>query len=135
MNKEKQTNDKKTFLEINNSDGFYVECKNLIEDTSAMIFSGYENVNLKNQDKTLSIDISRIKENKTTIKVILRYFEYVIIATMSFSYLKPIMVSGFTINDIYDMIKHHIRNRLIREIGSSETIIEMHTEYYMKIQY
>lgn len=121
---------------------FNVECKNILDDPKAMQFPGYEPFpieRLKNgeqkSDEMFILNTQRVRPNKTKILIILRYFEYLYIAQMNFSYLTEICKGDSKLIDVIDMVKHHLKNKLIRDTKTIEVFSEMYCSYIGKIQY
>lgn len=134
----------KTILSVVYNEGFHVECYNMLENPEVMHLNkmGYKKINLnalrntdEQDDDSNILDVSKINEQKTQIIVVLRYFEYLCIATVKFDYIKEILHGGFSLADSLDMIKHHLKNRLVREVRGTETIVEMHIEYRGYVRY
>lgn len=125
--------------------GFNVDCHNILNEPTTLHFIGYEPLNIDKmgdteEDKERGVrspnlfNLQRIT-NKTEILIILRYFEYACIARVSFNYLKEIMKGGMNLIKSFDMIKHHLRIILNREVSGIENVVEMHVEYFGKIKY
>lgn len=121
--------------------GFNVDCHNILNEPTTLHFPGYEPLNIDkmsdNEEGVRSpnlFDLQRIT-NKTEILIVLRYFEYACIARVSFEYLKEIMKGGLNLIKSFDMIKHHLRIILNREVSGIENVVEMHVEYFGKIKY
>lgn len=139
-----EIDNEKTILNVVYREGFHVECYNMLEDPDVMHLHkiGYRKINLnavrnadEQDDDTNILDVSKIDEEKTQIIVVLRYFEYLCIATVKFSYIKDILQGGFSLADALDMIKHHLKNKLVREVKGTETIVEIHIEYRGYVRY
>ena len=129
---DKKQDDRSALLTVSYKREFSVQLHNLLENPSAMIFSGYENIILDSDNVTFDLD--RIGDN-TSILVILEYFEYLCVADVAFSYIMPIMQSGFSMKEVFSMIKHHLRGKLIVTIDNWENINEMHMKYMGKVRY
>lgn len=119
-------------LHIENKHDFSIETANLLEDPDALIYKDFVSFDL-NKDKD-HFDISQIN-NDSEIVVVLRYFEYLCTAKFRFSYVKPILMSGFVMKDVFDMIKHSLKNRLLINVPSFDTVFEPEIQYIGKIKY
>ena len=81
-----------------------------------LIFPGYEVFDLKKEKDHFNMD----KLNNMSMIVTLRYYEYVCIARFQFSFIIPILESGLVAKDVFDMMKHCLRNfimQFIYELG------------------
>ena len=85
----------------------------------------------KDQDH---FDLDRLNLDSEII-VILRYFEYLCIAKFTFEYVKPMLQSGLIMKDIFQMMKHCLKNRLLLNVPSFETVFEPDIQYLGKIKY
>ena len=124
--------EKNPLLHIENKHDFSIETDNLLEDPEALIYHDFISFDL-NKDKD-HFDIDQLN-NDSEIVVILRYFEYLCTAKFRFSYVKPILVSGFVMKDVFEMIKHSLKNRLLMNIPSFDTVFEPEIQYIGKIKY
>lgn len=131
----------KSMLEVEYNPQFTVVCKNALDDPKSMQFPGWEPfpieklTNGEQKDDSFILNTERVRINKTEIMVILRYFEYLCIAKMDLSYLTEICKGDSKLVDVIDMIKHHLRNKLIREVDKTEQVIDMYIKYVGKIKY
>jgi hypothetical protein len=119
-------------LKIDNRVDFMIESGNLLQDPGKLLFEGYENFDLKKEKD--HFDNGRIGEN-STIVVVLRYYEYVCIATFKFSFIIPILQSGLNAKDVFDMIKHALRNKLLLNAPTFDVIFEPDFVYIGKVMY
>jgi len=119
-------------LYIENKTGLTIETSNLLEDPSSLIYNDFENFDLKAESD--HFDLSRLNDN-TTIIVILRYYEYICKATFTFDYIYPMLQSGLTARDIFDMTKHALRNKLLLNAPSFDVIFEPEIQYTGKVRY
>lgn len=119
-------------LYIENKNGLTIETSNLLENPNSLIYSEFENFDLKAESD--HFDLSRLNEN-TTIIVILRYYEYICKATFTFEYIYPILQSGLTARDIFDMTKHALKNKLLLNAPSFDVIFEPEIQYVGKVKY
>lgn len=124
--------EKNPLLHIENKHDFSIETANLLEDPCSLMYQGYDSFDLaKDKDH---FDVDRLN-NDSEIIVVLRYFEYLCTASFRFSYIKPILVSGFTMKDVFDMMKHSLKNRLLMNVPSFDTVFEPEIQYIGKIKY
>ena len=119
-------------LKIDNRTDFSIESSNLLQDPGRLLFDGYENFDL-NKEK-VSFDMDRLNDNSSII-IVLRYYEYICIATMTFSFIIPILQSGLNAKDIFEMIKHSLRNKLLLNAPKFDNIFEPDFHYIGKIKY
>lgn len=128
-------------LDVDYSPQFNVECKNVLDDPKAMQFPGWEPFAIEKltsgeqKDDAFILNTQRVRPKETEIMVVLRYFEYLCIARMNIVYLMEICKGDSRLVDVVDMIKHHLRNRLKREVDHTEDIIDMYIKYVGKIKY
>ena len=132
--------EKKTILDVDYNEGFHVECYNLLENPEIMHLAdkGYERLNLNidlSHVGAVLLDTQRVVEDRTKVLIVLKYFEYICIATVKFSYILEIVRGDFALIDAIHMIKHHLKNKLIREVRGTENIIDMHIEYKGYVKY
>lgn len=142
MSEEKEKTTKR-ISDVTYKSGFSVDVHNLLDEPKTLQFPGYEVLVL---DKLAQKDNANVlhSENlfqpdkvtaRTEILIILTYFEYVCIARVSFSYLMEILKSGLDLIRAFDMIKHHLRIILNREVNGIENVVEMHVDYMGKVRY
>jgi hypothetical protein len=140
--------DIKSFLDVTYKDGFSVAGYNLLDnpDVIASLYdNGYRRINVNprfNSDG--NIDEENILDNNMLLKskpenvqiiIVLRYFEYLCIASVRFDFILKILHGEYQIINVFDMIKHHLRNTLVREVSGEETIVDMHIEYRGYVKY
>lgn len=124
--------EKNPLLHIENKHGFSIETDNLLEASDALIYLGFDNFDLsKEQDH---FDLDRLNLDSEII-VILRYFEYLCIAKFTFEYVKPMLQSGLIMKDVFQMMKHCLKNRLLLNVPSFETVFEPDIQYIGKVKY
>lgn len=124
--------EKNPLLRVENKHGFSIETDNLLESSDALIYDGYSNFDLtKDADH---FDIEQLNSD-TQIIVILRYFEYLCVAKFSFEYVLPILKSGLNMKDVFAMMKHCLKNRLLLNVPSFETVFEPDIQYIGKVKY
>lgn len=119
-------------LHIENKKGFSIETSNLLDSPSSLIFNDYEDFDLK-KDKE-HFDMSRLNM-ETQIIIVLRYYEYLCTAKFTFEYILPIMESGLIAKDVFDMIKHSLKNKLLINVPTFDTIFEPDIQYIGKVKY
>ncbi len=140
---EKQVKEIKRISDVTYKSGFSVDVHNLLDEPKTLQFPGYEVLvldKLAQKDNANALHSENMFKpdkvtGKTEILVILTYFEYVCIARVSFSYLMEILKSGLDLIRAFDMIKHHLRIILNREVNGIENIVEMHVEYMGRVKY
>jgi len=124
--------EKNPLLKIENKENFQIWTDNLLENPSAMIFEGYENFDLSAESK--HFDLERVNTTSSLI-IVLRYYEYICVARCTFSYIMPILDSDMTVKEVFDMIKHGLKTRLLMNVPSFETVLEIEIQYSGKILY
>ena len=118
-------------LKVDNSSNFTIEFANILNDPMSIIFPDYENF-----DITVG-DINTDKLNRDSqIIAIMRYYEYVCIAKFKYDYIVPLLTEG-ELNgpDVFQMIQHALRTRLLMNIPSFDVILEIEFKYQTKIKY
>lgn len=124
--------DENPLLKIDNRIDFSIESSNLLQDPSKLIFPGYENFDLKKEKD--HFDMNRLR-NDSSIIIVLRYYEYICTASMKFSFIIPILQSGLNARDVFEMIKHALRNKLLLNAPTFDNIFEPDFHYIGKIKY
>lgn len=132
--KEQNISDSKVnpLLKIDDKVDFSIESSNLLQDPEQLLFPDYHFFDL-NKDKD-HFDFDKLNDDSSII-IVLRYYEYVCIARFKFKYIVPILQSGLNAKDVFDMIKHALRNRLLLEAPSFDIIFEPDMHYDGKIKY
>lgn len=124
--------DKNPLLHVENKHDFKIETANLLENPDILMYDGFETFDLtKDKDH---FDLDQIN-NDTEIIVVLRYFEYICTADFRFCYIKPILASGFIMKDVFDMMKHSLKNKLMINVPSFDTVFEPEIQYIGKVKY
>ena len=123
---------KNPLLLVENKADFTIETGNLLQDTGQLIYDGFENFDLK-KDKD-HFDLDKITED-SVIVILLRYYEYLCVAEFKFSYVLPLLQSGLNAKDVFDMVKHCLKNRLLTNVPTFDTIFEPDIQYTGKIKY
>ena len=124
--------EKNPLLKIDDNEEFSIESSNLLQKPGKIIFSGYETFDLSKEKN--HFDMSRLNENSVII-IVLRYYEYICIAKFKFSFIIPILQSDINPRETFDLIKHALRNRLLLNAPSFDTIFEPDFHYIGKIKY
>ena len=119
-------------LHVDNSESFTITTSNLLQDPTALIMDGFEKFEWK--DDKITIDYDRFNE-RTVIVIVLRYYEYICIAETRFDYLLPLLDSGLTGKQVFEMICHCLKNRLLSNVPSFDTVFEPDISYIGKIKY
>jgi hypothetical protein len=122
-------------LHVENKDGFSITTSNLLMYPDALIYDGYENFNVKvKEDNDIRFDYTRFDEN-TEIIIVLRYYEYICTAEMRVDYIMPLLNSGLNIKQIFAMVCHCLKNKLLCNVPSFDTVFEPDIIYIGKIKY
>ena len=124
--------DENPLLRVDNRNEFTITTGNLLQDTGMLIFPDYTRFDTK-KDKD-HFDLSKISKDSTII-VTLRYYEYVCIAKFNFSYIIPILESGLRAKDIFDMVKHCLKNKLLINAPTFDNIYEIDMQYNGYVKY
>lgn len=119
-------------LHTENKDGFSISTSNLLMYPDALIYPDYENFNIK--DEQFKFDYDRFDEY-TKIIIILRYYEYICTAEMTVDYILPLLNSGLTGKQVFEMVCHCLKNKLLCNVPSFDTIFEPDIQYISKIKY
>ena len=124
--------DENPLLHVDNTADFSIETGNLLQDTGLLIFQEYEMFDLK-KDKD-HFDTNKLS-HMSMIIISLRYYEYVCIAKFQFSYIIPILESGLNAKDVFDMVKHCLKNKLLTNAPTFDNIYELDIQYNGFIKY
>lgn len=124
--------DENPLLHVDNTVDFSIDTGNLLQDTGLLIFPGYKVFDLK-KDKD-HFDTNKISQMSMII-ISLRYYEYVCIAKFQFSYIIPILESGLNAKDVFDMVKHSLKNKLLTNAPTFDNIYELDIQYNGYIKY
>ena len=124
--------DENTLLHVDNTADFSIDTGNLLQDTGLLIFPEYEMFDLK-KDKD-HFDTNKLS-HMSMIIISLRYYEYVCIAKFQFSYIIPILESGLNAKDVFDMVKHCLKNKLLTNAPTFDNIYELDIQYNGFIKY
>ena len=124
--------DENHLLHVDNTVDFSIDTGNLLQDTGLLIFPGYKVFDLK-KDKD-HFDTNKISQMSMII-ISLRYYEYVCIAKFQFSYIIPILESGLNAKDVFDMVKHNLKNKLLTNAPTFDNIYELDIQYNGFIKY
>lgn len=129
---DKDSADSNPLLHIEDKKGFRLECGNLLQNNSMLTFPEYDTFDIK-KDKE-HFDMSKLNRNSSII-ITLRYYEYVCVVTFDFEYIIPIMESGLIAKDVFDMMKHCLKNKMMLLAPSWETVFEPDFCYNGYIKY
>ena len=124
--------DENPLLHVDNTADFSIDTGNLLQDTGLLIFPEYEIFDLK-KDKD-HFDTNKLS-HMSMIIISLRYYEYVCIAKFQFSYIIPILESGLNAKDVFDMVKHCLKNKLLTNAPTFDNIYELDIQYNGFIKY
>lgn len=124
--------EKNPLLHIENKHDFQIETGNLLEDPSGLIWKDYEGFDLS-KDKD-HFDISVLNRD-SNIVIILRYYEYICTAKFKFDYILPLLESGLNAKDVFEMVKHSLKTRLLVNVPSFDTVFEPEIQYIGKVKY
>ena len=119
-------------LHVDNTADFSIDTGNLLQDTGLLIFPGYKVFDLK-KDKD-HFDTNKMSQMSMII-ISLRYYEYVCIAKFQFSYIIPILESGLNAKDVFDMVKHSLKNKMLTNAPTFDNIYELDIQYNGYIKY
>jgi hypothetical protein len=119
-------------LHVDNTSDFSIDTGNLLQDTGLLIFPGYKKFDLKKEKD--HFDTNKISHTSMLI-ISLRYYEYVCIAKFQFSYIIPILESGLNAKDVFDMVKHCLKNKLLTNAPTFDNIYELDIQYSGYIKY
>ena len=119
-------------LHIENKRDFIITTSNLLEDPEGLIYEGFESFDLK--EKEIPFDYTRFNENSLLV-IMLRYYEYLCTAQIKVDYILPLLSSGMTGKQVFDMVCHCLKNKLLCNVPSFDTIFEPDIQYIGKIKY
>lgn len=136
LNKETKDTDENPLLKTNENKEFVVTTMNILNDVNCLLYNDYKIFEVDTPDKQVNnpLDVDKINDDSTVI-VFLRYFEYLVKAEFKFTYISPLVISGVPLNEVFDMIKHHLKMRLLMMVPSFDTIFELNFKYEYKIKY
>lgn len=124
--------DNNPLLRVDDKMNFKIETGNLLQTPNALNFHDFEKFELKKDKDHFEMD--KLKKTSEII-IVLRYYEYICTARFSFSYIIPIMESGLVAKDVFEMIKHCLRNKLIINAPSFDNIFDIDIVYVGYIKY
>lgn len=132
---EKDT-EKNPLLHIEQTPLFAIEVGNFLEDSNILIHPDFESFNP--QDKS-SLDSDRLDYN-SDMMVILRYFEYVILAQFKVSFIMPLWSEGartgdMDLFDIIQSIEHRLQMELQLRTPTFDEINLLDIHYLYKVRY
>ena len=128
--------EKNPLLHIEQSNQFCIEVGNFLEDCNILIYPDYESFDP--QDKN-TLDADRLDTNSDLL-VILRYFEYVILAKFKVNFILPLWKEGqrtgdMDLPDIIDSIKHRLMMELQMKTPTFDNINTLDIHYLYKVRY
>lgn len=130
--------EKNPLLHIENKRDFAIETDNLLENPDSLAYKFYDGFDIVQDDSTgkkrATFDFEKLNGD-SKIVVILRYYEYLCIAEMRFSYIMPMLKSGLNAADVFAMICHSLKNKLLMNVPSFETVFEPDIRYVYKVLY
>ena len=130
--KDGESYEENPLLKIDNRADFKIESSNLLQDPDKLLFYGYENFDLKKEKD--HFDLGKLND-ESSIVIVLRYYEYICTASFKFRFMIPMLQSGLTAKDIFDLMKHALRNKLLMNAPTFDTIFEPDFFYYGKVRY
>lgn len=119
-------------LKVENKKDFIINTSNLLENPEGLTYDEFEPFDLK--EKEFPFDYSRFDEN-SLIVIMLRYYEYLCTAQIRVEYILPLLSSGMTGKQVFDMVCHCLKNKLLCNVPSFDTIFEPDIQYIGKIKY
>lgn len=119
-------------LHVENKTDFMITTSNLLEDPAGLIYDGFEPFDLKQEE--IKFDYKRFDED-SQIVIMLRYYEYLCTAIIRVDYIIPLLSSGMTGKQVFDMVCHCLKNKLLCNVPSFDTIFEPDIQYIGKIKY
>lgn len=119
-------------LHVENKADFMITASNLLEDPAGLIYDGFEPFDLKQEE--IKFDYKRFDED-SQIVIMLRYYEYLCTAIIRVDYIIPLLSSGMTGKQVFDMVCHCLKNKLLCNVPSFDTIFEPDIQYIGKIKY
>lgn len=119
-------------LKIDNREDFSIDSGNLLQDPGSLLYPGFDTFDLCKESN--HFDTSRLKDD-SDIVIILRYYEYICTASFRFRFIIPILQSGLLAKDVFDMIKHSLKNKLLLNAPTFDNIFEPDFHYIGKIRY
>lgn len=132
---EKDT-EKNPLLHIEHTSQFSIEVGNFLEDCNILIYPDYEK--FEPSDKS-TLDAERL-DTQSDLMIILRYFEYVIIAKFKVNFIMPLWIEGqrtgdMDLYDIIESIKHRLEIELQLRTPSFDNINISDIHYLYKVRY
>lgn len=118
-------------LKMDGINGYEMYFANILNDPMCIIFNEYQEFDIFNG----IIDVNRLNRDSQIIAY-MRYYEYLCIARFKYEYIKPLLDNG-NMNgiDVFQMIKHSLRTRLLMNIPSFDVIIEPEFIFKTVIKY
>ena len=118
-------------LKMDGVNGYEMYFANILNDPMCIIFNDYQEFDIFNG----IIDVNRLNRDSQIIAY-MRYYEYLCIARFKYEYIKPLLDNGNMSGiDVFQMIKHSLRTRLLMNIPSFDVIIEPEFIFKTVIKY
>lgn len=131
VKKYNKDSDENPLLYVEDKDEFKMEFVNILNNPHGIIFKDFKNFNIV----TGQIDTNLLNNNSDII-AIMRYYEYACIARFKYEYIVPMLTDGeLTGVEVFNMIQHALRNKLLMNIPSFDTILEIEFKFSTKIKY
>lgn len=124
--------EKNPLLHVENKHDFQIETGNLLENPDGLIWDKFENFDLSKDKDHFDTNIINLD---TEIVIILRYYEYICTAKFKFCYILPLLKSGLIAKDVFEMIKHSLKTKLLVNVPSFDTVFEPEIQYIGKVKY
>lgn len=124
--------EKNPLLFVENKTNFSISTSNLLQDPTELVIKDCEDFDPKSEK--VAFDTKRIRESSKII-IILRYYEYLCTAEFTFGYIIPLLESGLTGKDVFMMVCHCLKNKLLCNVPSFDTVFEPDIIYTGKINY
>lgn len=118
-------------LKMDGTNGYEMYFANILNDPMCTIFNEYQTFDIF----TSNIDVNRLNKDSQIIAY-MRYYEYLCVARFKYNYIKPLLDNGEMNGiDVFQMIKHSLRTRLLMNIPSFDTILEPEFIFKTVIKY
>lgn len=112
--------DDNPLLKMDDANGYEIYFANILNNPLCIIFNDYQVFDIF----TGNIDINKLNKDSQIIAY-MRYYEYLCIARFKYDYIKPLLDTGDMNGiDVFQMIKHSLRTRLLMNIPSFDIILE-----------
>jgi len=123
--------DDNPLLKMDGANGYEMYFANILNDPMCIIFNDYQSFDIF----TGNIDVNRLNKDSQIIAY-MRYYEYLCVARFKYDYIKPLLDNGDMNGiDVFQMIKHSLRTRLLMNIPSFDIILEPEFIFKTVIKY